>query len=63
VALAKNGDISIAYETFGSPDGVPLLLVAATQAQMLMFPEPLCHAFVEAGFQVTRFDHRRRPTS
>jgi pimeloyl-ACP methyl ester carboxylesterase len=58
VALAKNGDISIAYETFGPPDGVPLLLVAATQAQMLMFPEPLCHAFVEAGFQVTRFDHR-----
>jgi pimeloyl-ACP methyl ester carboxylesterase len=58
VALAENGDISIAYETFGPPNGAPLLLVAATEAQMLMFPEPLCHAFVGAGFQVTRFDHR-----
>jgi pimeloyl-ACP methyl ester carboxylesterase len=58
VALAKNGDITIAYETFGPPNGLPLLLVGATNAQMLMFPEPLCHAFVAAGFQVTRFDHR-----
>ncbi|MCY1143709.1 alpha/beta fold hydrolase [Actinoplanes sp. Pm04-4] len=37
---------------------MPLLLVGATETQMLMFPERLCHAFVEAGFQVTRFDHR-----
>ncbi|MEU8228686.1 alpha/beta hydrolase [Actinoplanes sp. NPDC048967] len=56
--LAANGDISVAYETFGPPDGMPLLLVSATEAQMLMFPEGLCRAFVEAGFQVTRFDHR-----
>ena len=56
--LAKNGDITIAYETFGSPNGMPLLLIGATEAQMLMFPERLCRAFVEAGFQVTRFDHR-----
>lgn len=58
MALAKNGDITISYETFGSPSGLPLLLVGAANAQMLMFPEPLCHAFVAAGFQVTRFDHR-----
>jgi pimeloyl-ACP methyl ester carboxylesterase len=56
--FAKNGEISIAYETFGPPSGMPLLLIGATEAQMLMFPEPLCRAFVEAGFQVTRFDHR-----
>lgn len=58
MALAKNGGITIAYETFGPPNGLHLLLVGATNAQMLMFPEPLCYAFVEAGFQVARFDHR-----
>ncbi len=58
MALAKNDGITIAYETFGSPNGSPLLLIGAADAQMLMFPEPLCRAFVDAGFQVTRFDHR-----
>jgi pimeloyl-ACP methyl ester carboxylesterase len=58
VAIAKNDGINIVYETFGSTNGLPLLLVGATDAQMLMFPEPLCRAFVDAGFQVTRFDHR-----
>ena len=53
-----NGDITIAYETFGSPDGAPLLLIAGTGVQMLIWPEDLCAALVERGFHVARFDNR-----
>ena len=27
---ARNGDVMIAYETFGPPDGAPLLLISGT---------------------------------
>jgi hypothetical protein len=27
ISKARNGDIEIAYECFGSPDGMPLLLI------------------------------------
>ena len=35
---AHNGDISIAYETFGAADGEPLLLISGTGAQMIVWP-------------------------
>ena len=54
----RNGDVTLAYETFGSPAGRPLLLISATDAQMLMYPDDLCAALTDAGFQVTRFDNR-----
>ena len=57
VKLARNADITLAYETFGPP-GRPLLLISATDAQMLMYPEELCAALTDAGFQVARFDNR-----
>jgi pimeloyl-ACP methyl ester carboxylesterase len=52
------GGIAIAYETFGPTDGVPLLLIAGTGVQMLIWPEKLCAALVDRGFQVARFDNR-----
>ncbi|MEV4635940.1 alpha/beta hydrolase [Actinoplanes sp. NPDC049548] len=55
---ARNGDVSIAYEVFGPPQGRPLLLISATEAQMVMYPRELCEALVAAGFQVVRFDNR-----
>ena len=55
---AHNGDISIAYETFGAADGEPLLLISGTGAQMIVWPEDLCAAFTDRGFQVARFDNR-----
>ncbi|MBN6054252.1 alpha/beta fold hydrolase [Nonomuraea sp. RK-328] len=58
MGTARNGDIELAYETFGPADGAPLLLISGTGVQMLIFPEDLCNALVELGFQVARFDNR-----
>lgn len=55
---ARNGDIMIAYETFGPPDGAPLLLISGTGVQMLVWPEDFCAALAVRGFQVARFDNR-----
>ncbi|MEV8507245.1 alpha/beta hydrolase [Actinoplanes sp. NPDC051475] len=58
MTVAHNGDVAIAYEVFGPPEGRPLLLVSATDAQMVMYPRELCEALVGAGIQVVRFDNR-----
>lgn len=58
VRTAQNGDVTTAYETFGSPDGAPLLLTAGTGAQMLIWPDEFCAALAERGFHVARFDNR-----
>jgi pimeloyl-ACP methyl ester carboxylesterase len=55
---ARNGDVTIAYETFGSPAGTPLLLIAGTGVQMLIWPEEFCAALAGRGFHVARFDNR-----
>ena len=56
---AKNGDVSIAYETFGDPaTGVPLLCIMGLDFQMVWWPDALCEALVECGFAVARFDNR-----
>ena len=55
---ANNADIAIAYETFGAASGEPLLLISGTGAQMIVWPEDLCHALADRGFQVARFDNR-----
>lgn len=57
VTTCRNGDIELAYETFG--DGRPLLLVAPMgQASRLMYHDDFCAALVRAGFHVARFDNR-----
>jgi len=55
---AHNGDIVLAYEASGPPGGEPLLLISGTGAQMLIWPEGLCAALTDRGFQVARFDNR-----
>lgn len=55
---ARNGNVTIAYETFGSPEGTPLLLIAGTGVQMLIWPGEFCAALAGRGFCVARFDHR-----
>src|ERR1700683_4596305 len=55
---ARNGDVTIAYETFGSPAGTPLLLIAGTGVQMLIWPEEFCAALAGRVFHVARFDNR-----
>jgi pimeloyl-ACP methyl ester carboxylesterase len=58
VQLTRNGDIEIAYETFGSAPGRPLLLIHGAGAPMLGWPEGFCAALVERGFHVARCDNR-----
>ena len=58
MAAARNGDITIAYETFGSVGDEPLLLISGTGVQMLIWPEDFCAGLVSRGFQVARFDNR-----
>ena len=58
VHFAHNGDIDIAYETFGSAPARPLLLVHGAGAPMLGWPVEFCAALVERGFHVARCDNR-----
>jgi pimeloyl-ACP methyl ester carboxylesterase len=52
------GDVEIAYETFGSPDDTPLLLVMGLATQMVGWPDEFCRALAERGHYVVRFDNR-----
>ncbi len=55
-ALA-NG-IEIEFETFGDPDGAPLLLIAGLGVQMLSWDDGFCELLASRGFRVIRFDNR-----
>jgi pimeloyl-ACP methyl ester carboxylesterase len=50
-----HGDIEIAYETLGPPDGEPLLLVMGISLQMIMWPAGFCAGLADRGFAVARF--------
>src|SRR5262245_33154019 len=58
VQTVRNGDVSIAYETFGPTDGEPLLLIMGLDFQMVWWPDGFCEALGERGFRVVRFDNR-----
>ena len=58
VETVKANGIEIAYETFGDPGARPLLLVMGLGAQMLVWHDDLCGAFVDRGFHVIRYDNR-----
>lgn len=54
-----NGDITLAYDTVGTADGQPLLLIAPLGAMSrLAYHDDFCAALVNRGFQVARFDNR-----
>jgi pimeloyl-ACP methyl ester carboxylesterase len=55
---AHNGQVEIAYETFGDPGGHPLLLLSGLDYQMVWWPEEQCEALAARGFHVARFDYR-----
>ncbi|MCK9895969.1 alpha/beta fold hydrolase [Frankia sp. AgB32] len=58
VSFARNSDVRIAYETFGAPDGVPLLLIMGLTFQMPWWPDGFCQHLADRGFAVARFDNR-----
>jgi len=56
---AGNGDVSLAYETFGdTAGGQPLLLIMGLDFQMIWWPDAFCQRLVACGFSVVRFDNR-----
>ncbi|MEZ0579043.1 alpha/beta fold hydrolase [Nocardioides sp. MH1] len=57
-SLADAGRVSIAYETFGSPDHPTVVLVMGIATQMIGWPDGFCRAIADTGFQVVRFDNR-----
>jgi pimeloyl-ACP methyl ester carboxylesterase len=59
VQYASNGDVKIAYESFGDLErGEPLLLIMGLDFQMVWWHDDLCWALVDRGFAVVRFDNR-----
>ena len=55
---ARNGDVELHYETFGSPADPTLLLVNGLGSQCINFADAWCERFVAAGYHVVRFDNR-----
>ncbi len=55
---AAVGELRLCYETFGSPDGEPLLLVMGLSSQMLLWDDDFCELLADRGFWVVRFDNR-----
>ncbi|HEY0950046.1 alpha/beta fold hydrolase [Nocardioides sp.] len=57
LAPVGNG-IELCYQTFGDPDGDPLLLVMGLGGPMTWWDPGLCEALARAGFYVIRYDNR-----
>jgi len=55
--LKANG-LELFYDTFGSPDDQPLVLIMGVGAQMVLWREGFCEALAERGHYVIRFDNR-----
>ena len=55
---ARNGDVELYYETFGSPSDPALLLVNGLGSQCINFSDAWCEKHVAEGFFVIRFDNR-----
>lgn len=58
VSYASNGAVKIAYQTFGPPDGEPVLLIMGLTYQMIWWPDGFCRELAAQGFAVARFDNR-----
>jgi pimeloyl-ACP methyl ester carboxylesterase len=54
----KANGIDIEYETFGSQDHPPLLLVMGLGAQLIQWPDDFCAQLAGHGFFVIRYDNR-----
>ncbi len=55
---ARHGGVEIAYDRLEGSRGEPLLLVMGLATSRFWWPEGLCVAFAEAGFEVARYDQR-----
>lgn len=53
-----SAEVEICYQTFGSPDDDPLLLVMGLGGPMIWWADDFCLQLAEAGFFVIRYDNR-----
>ena len=51
-------EVDLCYQTFGTPDDEPLLLVMGLGGPMTWWDAALCEILVDRGFYVVRFDNR-----
>jgi pimeloyl-ACP methyl ester carboxylesterase len=58
VPRAKANGIELEYETFGSPEDRPLLLISGLASQMISWHDDFCAQLAAKGFHVIRFDNR-----
>ncbi|MFD2792472.1 alpha/beta fold hydrolase [Promicromonospora vindobonensis] len=57
-AYARNGDVRIAYDRFGQGGDIPLLLLMGLAISRFWWPDGLCRALADQGFDVIRYDQR-----
>jgi|GEM_PF-2355306 len=56
--VAAVGEVELAYQQMGDPDGEPMLMIMGLGAQMIYWPDGFCAMLAERGFHLTRFDNR-----
>jgi pimeloyl-ACP methyl ester carboxylesterase len=56
--IARVGEIELAWDELGDPDGEPMLMVMGLGAQMIHWDVRFCEFLGERGFRVIRFDNR-----
>jgi pimeloyl-ACP methyl ester carboxylesterase len=57
-SIVRVGEIDVCYETFGSREDPPLLLVMGLASQMILWDDDFCEQLAGEGFWVIRFDNR-----
>jgi pimeloyl-ACP methyl ester carboxylesterase len=58
IRRVRVGDVDLAYETFGDPSDIPVLLVMGLATQMIGWPDDFCRDLASRGLYVIRFDNR-----
>ncbi|WP_410600096.1 alpha/beta fold hydrolase [Amycolatopsis sp. lyj-90] len=56
--IAEVNGIELCHETFGPPDGKPLLMIMGLASQMIWWDDELCEHLAAEGFFVIRYDNR-----
>jgi pimeloyl-ACP methyl ester carboxylesterase len=58
VPCADVNGLTIEFDSFGSKDSEPILLISGLGVQMIRWTEPFCAALASKGYRVIRFDNR-----
>lgn len=56
-AITANG-MQLEFEDLGPPDGDVIVLIMGLGAQLIYWPDALCHGLADDGFRVIRYDNR-----